>query len=91
MAALSCQLIQISLSPFLTQVGYTRQLQLEDVWQLDEDRLVAHRGKILQEKFYMRCPVDLRPHYLRPDAIVGECRQTHHWCCRLADVLSRSL
>ncbi|KAL4258198.1 ATP-binding cassette transporter C, partial [Pleurotus pulmonarius] len=52
------------LSPFLA-VGFSRPIQLDDLWELPPNRRTAHLTTLVQNIFYSRCPPDKRPDFLR--------------------------
>ncbi|GLB40936.1 putative ABC transporter transmembrane region [Lyophyllum shimeji] len=48
------------LDPFLN-VGFSRPLEENDLWELPDRRLTAHLTNDVELKFYSRCPPDKRP------------------------------
>ncbi|KAJ7852952.1 multidrug resistance-associated ABC transporter [Mycena leptocephala] len=55
------------LTPFL-DVGFSRPLEKEDLWELPESRLTANTTDALEANFYPRCPPDVRPIAYRPNS-----------------------
>ncbi|KAF7760155.1 hypothetical protein Agabi119p4_10831 [Agaricus bisporus var. burnettii] len=51
------------LSP-LMGVGYSRPLEKEDLWELQNHDHTSPITDRIEEHFYARCPPDLRPHHL---------------------------
>ncbi|KAJ7607370.1 multidrug resistance-associated ABC transporter [Roridomyces roridus] len=58
------QLVVHWLSPFL-EVGFSRPLEKEDLWELPPHRLTAQAAETLESNFYLRCPPDQRPSAFR--------------------------
>ncbi|KAK7454037.1 hypothetical protein VKT23_011548 [Stygiomarasmius scandens] len=52
------------LGPFLN-VGFSRPLEKEDLWELPPDRLTAQLSDRLEHNFFSRCPPEQRPWHLR--------------------------
>ncbi|THU93933.1 multidrug resistance-associated ABC transporter [Dendrothele bispora CBS 962.96] len=52
------------LAPFLN-VGYSRPLEKEDLWELPHDRLTAQLSDRVEFSFFSRCPPEKRPWHLR--------------------------
>ncbi|KAG8869673.1 hypothetical protein FRB97_000807 [Tulasnella sp. 331] len=50
----------------LLRIGYSRPLQKEDLYALDEPRLSATITTLLEKNFYARVPISRRPRFLRP-------------------------
>ncbi len=40
---------------FFDQLGFSRQIEDEDIWRLDDKRLVAYRSRVLQDEFNKQC------------------------------------
>ncbi|KZO98301.1 multidrug resistance-associated ABC transporter [Calocera viscosa TUFC12733] len=55
------------LTPLL-YVGYTRPIEEEDLWELDDARLAHTVADTLEGNFYARVPPHKRPPFLRPSA-----------------------
>jgi hypothetical protein len=50
--------------PLVLKTGYTRPIEENDVWHLDDDRLTHNVTNRLERNFYDRCPPSRRPlHY----------------------------
>ncbi|KAJ7730232.1 multidrug resistance-associated ABC transporter [Mycena maculata] len=58
------QLLIQWLSPFL-EVGFSRPLEKDDLWELPEPRLTAQTTDALEKNFYPRCPPEQRPRVFR--------------------------
>ncbi|KAJ7284355.1 multidrug resistance-associated ABC transporter [Mycena rebaudengoi] len=58
------QLVFHWLSPFL-DVGFSRPLEKDDLWELPEPHLTGPTTDALEAHFYARCPPDQRPAFLR--------------------------
>ncbi|KAJ6578750.1 multidrug resistance-associated ABC transporter [Mycena vulgaris] len=58
------QLVVHWLSPFL-DVGFSRPLEKEDLWELPSSRLTAATTDALEANFYPRCPPEQRPSAFR--------------------------
>ncbi|KAJ7284398.1 multidrug resistance-associated ABC transporter [Mycena rebaudengoi] len=58
------QLVFHWLSPFL-DVGFSRPLEKDDLWELPEPHLTGPTTDALEAHFYARCPPDWRPAFLR--------------------------
>ncbi|KAF7321107.1 Multidrug resistance-associated ABC transporter protein [Mycena chlorophos] len=54
------RLVVLWLSPFL-DVGFTRPLEADDLWELPPDLLTGATADALEAQFYPRCPPDQRP------------------------------
>ncbi|EJU01830.1 hypothetical protein DACRYDRAFT_52395 [Dacryopinax primogenitus] len=59
------------LTPLLT-VGYTRPIQEDDLWELDDARLAHTVADQVEQNFYARCPPGKRPIFLRAPTEAGE-------------------
>ncbi|EJU01834.1 hypothetical protein DACRYDRAFT_22209 [Dacryopinax primogenitus] len=55
------------LTPLLA-VGYTRPIEEDDLWELDDARLAHTVADKLEQNFYSRCPPEKRPAFLRAKA-----------------------
>ncbi|KAJ6449316.1 ABC transporter type 1, transmembrane domain-containing protein [Mycena vitilis] len=53
-------------SPFLN-VGFSRTLEKEDLWELPKSRLTSNTTDALEANFYPRCPPAVRPSIYRPE------------------------
>ncbi|KAJ7658502.1 multidrug resistance-associated ABC transporter [Mycena rosella] len=62
------QLVVHWLSPFLN-VGFSRPLEKEDLWELPESRSTAATTDALEANFYPRCPPEQRPAAFRDQSI----------------------
>ncbi|KAJ7746241.1 multidrug resistance-associated ABC transporter [Mycena metata] len=71
------QLVAHWLSPFL-DVGFSRPLEKEDLWELPEPRLTGPTTDTLEALFYPRCTPEQRPRAFRntPAASVAETAET---------------
>ncbi|KAJ7457054.1 multidrug resistance-associated ABC transporter [Mycena latifolia] len=58
------QLVVHWLTPFL-DVGFSRPLEKDDLWELPESRLTATTTDALEANFYPRCPPEQRPSAFR--------------------------
>ncbi|KAJ7123626.1 multidrug resistance-associated ABC transporter [Mycena epipterygia] len=58
------QLVVQWLNPFL-EVGFSRPLEKEDLWELPEARLTGATTDALEASFYPRCPPEKRPNTFR--------------------------
>ncbi|KAJ7728028.1 multidrug resistance-associated ABC transporter [Mycena olivaceomarginata] len=54
------QVIVSWLDPFL-QVGFSRPLEKEDLWELPGSRLTSNTTDALEASYYPRCPPEVRP------------------------------
>ena len=54
-------LIMIAICFPLLKTGYSRRLEENDVWRLDEPRLTRNVTDTLERNFYARCPPSQRP------------------------------
>ncbi|KAJ7054729.1 multidrug resistance-associated ABC transporter [Mycena amicta] len=52
------------LSPFL-DVGFSRPLEKDDLWELPADRLTGATADVVEANFYGRCPPEQRPSAFR--------------------------
>ncbi|KAF5360296.1 hypothetical protein D9758_009166 [Tetrapyrgos nigripes] len=52
------------IGPFL-DVGYSRPLEKDDLWELPDDRQTAQLADMLETNFFTRCPPEQRPWHLR--------------------------
>ncbi|KAF5360291.1 hypothetical protein D9758_009169 [Tetrapyrgos nigripes] len=52
------------IGPFL-DVGYSRPLEKDDLWELPDDRQTAQLTDMLETNFFTRCPPEQRPWHLR--------------------------
>ncbi|KAJ7607493.1 multidrug resistance-associated ABC transporter [Roridomyces roridus] len=70
------QLVIHWLGPFL-QVGFSRPLEKEDLWELPPHWLTAQSADALERNFYPRCPPEKRPRTFREldDPTLGKGRQ----------------
>lgn len=59
-ASILSRLVFRWLAPFL-DVGFSRPLQLEDLWELPPDILTANLSSVVETNFYARCPPEKRP------------------------------
>lgn len=59
-ASILSRLVFRWLAPFL-DVGFSRPLQLEDLWELPPDILTANLASVVETNFYARCPPEKRP------------------------------
>ncbi|KAF7373650.1 Oligomycin resistance ATP-dependent permease YOR1 [Mycena sanguinolenta] len=55
------------LGPFL-EVGFSRPLEKDDLWQLPPSRLTGNTTDALEANFYPRCPPEVRPKAYRGDS-----------------------
>ncbi|KAJ7459489.1 multidrug resistance-associated ABC transporter [Mycena galericulata] len=65
------QLVVHWLTPFL-EVGFSRPLEKEDLWELPDWRLTDQTTDALEAKFYPRCPPHQRPAHFHGDDAVTE-------------------
>ncbi|KAL4252214.1 ATP-binding cassette transporter C [Abortiporus biennis] len=71
-ASILSRLVFSWLAPFLN-VGFSRPLEKEDLWQLPNGRLTSNLSNTLEANFYKRCPPDRRPaSYTCPEATVDD-------------------
>ncbi|KAF4621625.1 hypothetical protein D9613_012586 [Agrocybe pediades] len=63
-APLLSRLVFQWLGSFL-EVGYSRPLEKEDLWELPNARLTSTIANAVEKNFYMRCPPEKRPRYMR--------------------------
>ncbi|KAK7052301.1 multidrug resistance-associated ABC transporter protein [Favolaschia claudopus] len=61
------QLVCLWLGPFL-EVGFSRPLEKDDLWQLPQSRLTADTTDALEAFYYPRCPPEVRPKTYRGEA-----------------------
>ncbi|PCH38966.1 ATP-dependent bile acid permease [Wolfiporia cocos MD-104 SS10] len=66
-ASLLSKLVFSWLDPFL-QVGFSRPLQKEDLWQLPHDELTVSLTDVVERNFYARCPPEKRPRFLKEES-----------------------
>ncbi|CAG7855058.1 Canalicular multispecific organic anion transporter 1 AltName: Full=ATP-binding cassette sub-family C member 2 [Serendipita indica DSM 11827] len=58
------------LSPIL-RVGFSRPLEVDDLWVLDDPRLSENLGARLERNFYERCPPEKRPRHIQEQGILS--------------------
>ncbi|KAF7297335.1 Multidrug resistance-associated ABC transporter protein [Mycena indigotica] len=58
------QLVVHWIGPFL-DVGFSRPLEKDDLWELPTDRLTGATADVLEARFYSRCPPEQRPSAFR--------------------------
>ncbi|KAJ7353075.1 multidrug resistance-associated ABC transporter [Mycena albidolilacea] len=61
------QLVVLWLGPFL-EVGFSRPLEKEDLWELPQSRLTANTTDALEAVYYPRCPPEVRPRAYREES-----------------------
>ncbi|KAJ7270615.1 multidrug resistance-associated ABC transporter [Mycena haematopus] len=61
------QLVAQWLGPFL-DVGFSRPLEKDDLWELPPSRLTASTTDALEAKYYPRCPPEVRPKAYRGES-----------------------
>lgn len=74
-ASLLSKLVFYWLNPFL-EVGFSRPLEKEDLWELPNARLTSTITDDLTTRFYNRCPPEKRPRFMREgikeEGVIGE-------------------
>jgi ATP-binding cassette subfamily C (CFTR/MRP) protein 1 len=51
--------------PFSRQVGYSRPLEIDDIWNLPPDQSASFLGDAIERHYFSRVPPSRRPRHLR--------------------------